>query len=234
MQRPAGATGTTPGRTPTGAGTASAQRLGGITGGVAGGAGAAKDGDAAAVRQQMRSLQEVMAARTARICVRYGRDKLCSVLATRERLRLQRALLTWRFAASSAAVAERGERQRLQAAVAADQARAERGVYEQARMQLSRERKAMMLQAAVHRWRDVTAMQQLADDRALALSAAARLGQQLGEARVAAEAGAAQAEAAAAAAAAEGDQLVEQLHSTLAAAGSGLEGRHQRGAPGRV
>jgi hypothetical protein len=230
MQRAGGAASSTPA-----GGKASAARdAGGVAASVAHppvhreagkpATGEKESSEAAALRHQMKAVQDMMAARTARICIRYGRDKVFALLQSRERLRLQRAMARWRYAAAAAAAEERMERQRMQTAVAADQTRAERGAFEQARMQLARERKALMLQSALRRWRDAAQVQRMADDRAAAMSVATQLAHQLREARAAAEAATAQVAAERARAAADGGELVAELHGALAAAGAAAGG----------
>jgi len=97
--------------------------------------------------------------RMARVCVRYGGDKIAAVVAQRTSRRLHRAFARWATATAAAAASETAHRALAQARVAQDRARAERGVFERAEMQRARERQAVMLWYAFARWRDMTRTQ---------------------------------------------------------------------------
>jgi hypothetical protein len=139
-----------------------------------------------------------------------------AVLEARKKVRLARAFMKWRYTAAALAATQRIDRERLQAAVTSDQARAERGVYERARMQLSRERKAVLLHAAIKRWRDAAVVQRLAEERNVAVGVATQMAEQLRDARAAVEAALAREHAARAAALQDGAEMMRELHAALA------------------
>ena len=115
-------------------------------------------GRAGVERARHASFQALVAARSRRLCVRYGRDKLRALLAVRDATQVRLAFERWR----SAAVVEHARavlsRSTLQVQVALDQTRAERGVYERAELQAARDKRAVMLMFAFLRWRDMAAL----------------------------------------------------------------------------
>jgi hypothetical protein len=110
----------------------------------------------AEAHRKLVSFKQLMEARSKRICVRYGRDKVYALLQLRRHANLQVAFERWH----SMAVVDHAKgvlsRSKLQVQVALDQARAERGVYERAEIQASRAKRDVMLWYAFLRWRDLS------------------------------------------------------------------------------